>query len=191
MIAAHWTVQQLCSHQTLEPMRYVCSNDTTQIKRACVECGHTFGVAERQANHPNHASYQQLERHPSPCDCHPRGSMNVELLRATVHDTTLPVDERRDAYDEYLRSPEWSQRRAYMIQRALNQCQMCSTKGGPNGAGLQVHHRTYRRLGHEFDADLIVLCADCHRDHHDRMQQRRERRETEAFRTAMDRRSAA
>jgi hypothetical protein len=30
----------------------------------------------------------------------------------------------------------------------------------------EVHHRTYARLGFERQRDLIVLCHDCHRDHH-------------------------
>jgi hypothetical protein len=31
---------------------------------------------------------------------------------------------------------------------------------------LEVHHRTYARLGFEQPDDLIALCHDCHQDHH-------------------------
>ena len=31
---------------------------------------------------------------------------------------------------------------------------------------LDVYHRTYERLGFERQSDLIVLCHDCHQDHH-------------------------
>jgi 5-methylcytosine-specific restriction endonuclease McrA len=40
-----------------------------------------------------------------------------------------------------------------------HQCQRCRR----SGLTLQVHHKTYERLGHESPADLEVLCTDCHR----------------------------
>ncbi len=64
-------------------------------------------------------------------------------------------------YAEYLRTPEWQQRRRAALSRAYHRCQVCNA-----GAELHVHHRTYERRGHEWNADLIVLCAECHRRHH-------------------------
>lgn len=36
----------------------------------------------------------------------------------------------------------------------------------PATRALQVHHKTYERLGEERDADLEVLCETCHKGHH-------------------------
>jgi 5-methylcytosine-specific restriction endonuclease McrA len=33
---------------------------------------------------------------------------------------------------------------------------------------LEVHHRTYERVGEERPADVIALCKACHEKHHDR-----------------------
>lgn len=33
---------------------------------------------------------------------------------------------------------------------------------------LEVHHRTYERVGNERPADVIALCKACHEKHHDR-----------------------
>lgn len=62
-----------------------------------------------------------------------------------------------DDYQEYLASEEWEEKRVYLFRRALFRCQVCNGKGP-----LEVHHRTYERVGHEYPIDLTVLCRDCH-----------------------------
>jgi hypothetical protein len=65
-------------------------------------------------------------------------------------------------YYAYLKSPEWAVRRQWKLEAAENRCQLCDATDR-----LQVHHRTYERLGKERIADLIVLCERCHRKFHD------------------------
>lgn len=60
-------------------------------------------------------------------------------------------------YEAYLISPEWRQKRALALQWADDRCQVCNS---PHD--LQVHHRTYERVGNEDLADLTVLCLECH-----------------------------
>ncbi len=60
-------------------------------------------------------------------------------------------------YSEYLQTPEWAQKRDYMMRRLQYHCQVCNGTKSPN-----VHHRTYKRLGCEWITDLTVLCEDCH-----------------------------
>lgn len=66
-------------------------------------------------------------------------------------------------YDQYLQTPEWRQRRDRALARASWRCQRlpCAAQ-----RALEVHHRTYERLGAELDADLEVLCGRCHRAEH-------------------------
>lgn len=68
-----------------------------------------------------------------------------------------PPAEHRERYERYLDSPEWRERRAVAIRKAGGRCQVCN---GPDR--LEVHHRTYERLGSEMEDDLTVLCHDCH-----------------------------
>jgi hypothetical protein len=65
-------------------------------------------------------------------------------------------------YHEYLRTPEWRATRAAALMRAGHRCSLDSSHRG----GLEVHHNSYERLGAELAADLVVLCRDCHRRHH-------------------------
>jgi hypothetical protein len=61
-------------------------------------------------------------------------------------------------YIEYRKSPGWKITRAYMIKRVGGGCQQCHSS-----TRLQVHHRTYERLGRELPEDLLVLCEFCHK----------------------------
>ncbi|WP_429169174.1 HNH endonuclease [Aeromonas rivipollensis] len=70
----------------------------------------------------------------------------------------------RMPYKEYLKSPEWAERRARAIRTAKASCQLCNA----SGVILDVHHRTYKNRGNEKFTDLIVLCRACHSKHHDK-----------------------
>lgn len=81
-------------------------------------------------------------------------------------DVEVEVDRvqqlRTMPYREYLRTPEWKRARAAAILRAGGRCSLDVT----HSDGLEVHHRTYERLGEELASDLVVLCRACHRIHH-------------------------
>jgi 5-methylcytosine-specific restriction endonuclease McrA len=64
-------------------------------------------------------------------------------------------------YREYLKTPEWQERRKAAYRRAQNRCQLCNNTGV-----LNVHHRDYTRRGNELNSDLIVLCDKCHKKFH-------------------------
>lgn len=64
---------------------------------------------------------------------------------------------RSTSYRAYLRSAEWAQKRAAAIARAGYRCQVCNRPGR-----LEVHHRDYSVLGRESEADLLVMCQECH-----------------------------
>jgi hypothetical protein len=67
------------------------------------------------------------------------------------------------SYREYLRTPEWRTTRAAALERAGYCCALDVT----HTEDLEVHHRTYERIGRELAIDLVVLCRPCHRLHHD------------------------
>lgn len=73
---------------------------------------------------------------------------------------------RKLPYADYLLSDDWRRKRDRLIEAAGHRCQLCNAPSSE--VNLNVHHRTYERLGHEADGDLIVLCEECHdRHHHD------------------------
>jgi hypothetical protein len=64
-------------------------------------------------------------------------------------------------YTKYLQTPTWKAQRTAALRRAKWACEKCASK-----RQLQVHHRTYERLGAERPGDLVVLCVGCHEDQH-------------------------
>lgn len=68
-----------------------------------------------------------------------------------------------DAYLAYLRSPQWVARKAAVIRYRGYRCERC---GVEPSTGLQLHHRSYERLGHEHPEDVELLCPECHRLEH-------------------------
>lgn len=68
-------------------------------------------------------------------------------------------------YHDYIRSPEWQERRRQFFESGPGtRCYCCHRGRRP---GFHVHHRTYKRLGQEYDADLLLVCPDCHKLIHD------------------------
>lgn len=63
-------------------------------------------------------------------------------------------------YLAYLRSDAWKavRRRFYQSGLFKGGCFCCGQRGIP----LQMHHRSYRRLGHERLHDLCAVCDSCH-----------------------------
>jgi hypothetical protein len=65
-------------------------------------------------------------------------------------------------YSGYIQSTAWRESHARLGELALSgfRCRTCNL--GRDEVALQVHHRTYQRLGHELIADLTTLCVECH-----------------------------
>jgi hypothetical protein len=65
-------------------------------------------------------------------------------------------------YREYLRSEHWRNTRASYRASGLPQaCLVCGA------SKVNLHHRTYQRLGRESLTDLVPLCRPCHRSVHE------------------------
>ena len=60
-------------------------------------------------------------------------------------------------YDDYLRSGAWRALREQVFARDGGRCVLCN-----HAEDLEVHHRTYERLGKENLNDLTTLCRQCH-----------------------------
>jgi hypothetical protein len=85
----------------------------------------------------------------------------VALEDARLHfyglDYFWPKVPRGGGYKQYLKSERWKDLREVVLKRCNHQCGTCMNK-----RWLQVHHRTYDRVGHELLTDLIVICKRCH-----------------------------
>lgn len=74
----------------------------------------------------------------------------------------MATSSRKDRYDAYIASDAWRENRKPALEYAEHRCQVCNAD-----KHLDVHHRTYERLGNEKPGDLTVLCRSCHEIFHD------------------------
>lgn len=67
-------------------------------------------------------------------------------------------------YHSYLTSLAWVGLRRIVLQEARGRCSACRRKR----RRLDVHHKTYERIGNERVEDLVALCRPCHEKAHAR-----------------------
>jgi len=66
-------------------------------------------------------------------------------------------------YQDYLKSPEWGEKRKLKLEEAGYLCQLCGTKYHPQRSELLCcHHSHYDNFKEEKLTDLIILCRRCH-----------------------------
>lgn len=88
-----------------------------------------------------------------------RASRSLRVAEFRMRLNTLGFE----TYVAYLASEHWADvRRRYWESRLPKCCHGCGASSRP----LDLHHRTYKRLGGEYLTDLILVCRNCHRDIH-------------------------
>lgn len=85
---------------------------------------------------------------------------HTELVKASRF-KKKPKKKKQTAYAAYRRSSHWRDIRRQALERDGHCCTTC--KGTVK---LEVHHRTYERVGKELLEDVIVLCQRCHAVEH-------------------------
>lgn len=61
-------------------------------------------------------------------------------------------------YKEYLQSKHWKNlKKRYKNSKLIQKCYICDSN-----KNINIHHKTYKRIGNERLNDLIPLCKECH-----------------------------
>ena len=72
------------------------------------------------------------------------------------------TSETATNYTEYLKTIHWKNLKTRMYKSKYKyECHCCKCK-----TGLQLHHKTYKRVGNEHLNDLTWLCKICHEEVH-------------------------
>lgn len=89
-------------------------------------------------------------------------SQSSAAENASAAPTTTQVSARTN-YHSYISSHAWrnSPARLAELKAACFRCRLCNASA--DDTQLEVHHRTYERLGCEKVEDLTALCSQCHR----------------------------
>lgn len=68
-------------------------------------------------------------------------------------------------YLKYLQSNHWKKIRVIKAFKQKYMCERCGKKL-KNSYEYNIHHKTYKRIGHEWMSDLKLLCMECHQEVH-------------------------
>ncbi len=76
-------------------------------------------------------------------------------------------------YKDYINSSRWRNNPARLAELKASgfRCRLCYAPD--TELQLEVHHRTYVRLGRERAGDLLTVCKDCHHTVTDMLRRRR------------------
>jgi len=145
----------------------------------CIRCGCPLLVSSRDAMKKRRRAfkpYSKYTRYPNSrmcggCIVAKNDELNAydENKKATTECERKEKLERVAAlralpYADYLQSDHWWRVRDTLFKKAHYRCDLC------NGPGpLNVHHKTYERIGCEHYEDLIVLCQPCHATFHGKL----------------------
>ena len=66
-------------------------------------------------------------------------------------------------YQNYLQSERWKHFCSWVKEKRNYTCEHCGSS-----ERLQVHHKTYVRLGQELLSDVLCVCRECHETIHNR-----------------------
>jgi hypothetical protein len=131
----------------------------TTVRCGCCRTEYEVHVSSRNDMNQTHACPSCLEQQKAE-----RESWFTKLDADAQRRQELIAKMRTMPYVEYLKTDWWKRVRTDALKRAKYRCQLC----GARDVRLEVHHNNYSRRGCEENADVIVLCGDCHEKHHDK-----------------------
>ena len=71
----------------------------------------------------------------------------------------------KSKYRQYIKSSEWADvRKRYFKSKLWKKVCYCC---GKKDVRVDLHHKTYKRLGYEKLCDLIAICRNCHNKTHE------------------------
>jgi hypothetical protein len=139
-----------CHHPKKALTRRICTNGQIRYMAQCPDCGKT--------------SRRSLKQHIGAAMNPPPPLYADGLHEKVLSDRYARLRPAKSAfyraYDEYLLSPAWAEKRAQCLSTTSGICLHC---GAP---ARQAHHVIYAQVGDECPEDLVPLCEPCHTEIH-------------------------
>ena len=141
-----------CTHERRELRVRTVADGRTAYYRQCTRCGQAGKAVSVSIAKSEHRG-RVVPAFDNEIEHRWRAKKSAEYV-ATYND----IEPRlRAEYEAYLASGVWAQRRSVILARASGLCECCE-----HYPASEVHHKTYERIGHENDADLMAVCGFCH-----------------------------
>lgn len=168
ILAIEWPPPQLCNHENFKITKHFDKLGRTIFIPQCMFCGRRCKqqVSKQCAtgNEPLFNVEAEKKSHELSNDlsCKRSHYLAERGIRHRDAQEKAQKTKRRETYEAYLKTQEWSDKRQRVLVRDNFLCQGCLIN-----RATQVHHTTYSHLGKELFFQLISLCDDCHKNIHD------------------------
>ena len=144
-----------CHHANSVRVQCLISNGGVQVRHQCSDCGIAFGQPEKQSSHTKGLPFFDNDLWRT------KEQEKNEPIK-TIRDRHQKLKERKEDswwqnYNRLLLTPEWAAKRSLIFKRESSVCEGCGQK-----PAVEVHHKTYQHVGHEFLFELAAVCIDCH-----------------------------
>lgn len=157
-----WALLDIDYSQTGEWLRwgeilYRCDecDDVVQVQFECLEAWRVSKIGAVTCRKCNAARRQAA------ADAAWKSKRAADKAMEDANRSLRAVGLRALPYDEYLKTDHWQQVRQEAHKRDGGRCRVCNSP-----ENLNVHHRTYERLGEELPDDVTTLCQPCHEMFH-------------------------
>lgn len=75
----------------------------------------------------------------------------------------VQISEAKKKYNSYKKSNKWKEKtKEFIKSKYWGECKACGCTTKDSTKPLEIHHKTYERLGQEKLTDLVCLCSNCH-----------------------------
>ncbi len=153
------TEEFACDHPRVVLTRFVKSNNTSEFRRQCLECGANVGCVRR--NTLTEADLDVMPAWDKGIGERRSQAWNARYTQLQTEAKEAQNREWQEWFQAYLRSPRWARKRQAVLDRDEGLCQGCR-----NAPAYQAHHLTYAHAGNELLFELISLCRACHERAH-------------------------
>ncbi|HSQ51975.1 MAG TPA: hypothetical protein VLL94_11995 [Nitrospiraceae bacterium] len=155
-----------CDHLAIE-LRYKAASDGMRTYwMSCLRCGEKLSRKKRADLTPREISttlpYDPIIHR----EYWKRRNARYDELSQSIK--AKQNDEWWAWYSDYLKTPQWREKRQLVMKRAGGLCEGCA-----HAPATQVHHLTYERAGREMLFDLVAICDACHEAVHGERQARK------------------
>lgn len=178
-----WSCRQE-GHRAYLPARRVSTNGAVQFQMVCARCGGKVNSVETKQSQPQWKEGPVIRIGPQhwQAGCRCQGCVDQQKHANEVRESQTQREQYRARFRpawlltawrmredrtrrfpdwaeflEYQRSEQWRNIRKIVRERFDGRCAACNSADG-----LEVHHRTYERVGMEEIGDLTLLCTECH-----------------------------
>lgn len=145
-----------CDHSKSELRERTIKGGSKQYVKQCLNCGDPVSSPIKRE-----AALAQNGGVPPPFDEQLQVSRDTAAKASAEKITNADDSAFWQAYEKYLVSPKWQERRKKVLSRAAGLCEGCR-----ENAATQVHHLSYEHVGDEFLFELVAVCDACHEKLH-------------------------